>query len=871
MERPAFLDQKPPAGYIPGIGRGATGFSTRGENKNSKVPRRLADNKLKGNRFKKNDRKPSELTSDNQEAENIYSAIDSKLANRNKVAKPLDNGMNVPNQFADLKRSLATVTEDQWLNIPEAGDITRSNKRQRIEEQQLRKTYAAPDTLISNQLNLSKLTEEREKLLGKRLDSTILENKIVEEVSATQTYLQELDRLAIVNNVEGEDNLKKMRLILQSYRKSDPKKPEGWIASARLEEKSRKIKIAQNIIEQGCENCPRSEDVWLESIRLNAIDNHVCKVLVAKGIKFIPNSLQLWLKAAELESEIFNKQRVIRKAIQELPSKEELWKLIVGFESNTEEVLKILKKAVEFVPKSIDLWTALIKLQNSVDAKLSLGTVRKILPNEPLVWILTIYTEEKFNSECTINDLVGILEGGIKELNNNGIEMPLSQWLYEAHLLEKEWKATKSSESLIIAALGSQNSDLVTPQMLDMVISMEDCISKVVVYKTLLKFNPAKFSLWKLLKNTCEKVGQLDQLYITFETLLFENDEDNSIIKQHPILPLMYSKEVWKFGGDIEKAKNIIERTLKILPTNVEIWLAKIKLLCQSSEFEQVEDTFHEAMELLKLSSNSNLERLYYKYISFLRYRFDNKKAIELLETEYLDKFSTCNKLYLQWGQIYCDIGEYKKCQESFSIGTKKLPNSSLLWISLARLYENILNKPIKARSTLDIAIIKNPNQELLYLEKAQLEKRLRNESQATLLVSQGLQKFPKSSSLWVEKIRLLNTKKCSFKKTIFQDALKATSNSYQVLLEIGLSFYRERQYSTSLKWLERATKGNSQYGDSWLWLARCNQKLNQPIDHCLTQVKECEPTHGPEWVTISKGVNTQYLDSQSILNKLIQ
>lgn len=29
MERPSFLDQEPPAGYVPGIGRGATGFSTK--------------------------------------------------------------------------------------------------------------------------------------------------------------------------------------------------------------------------------------------------------------------------------------------------------------------------------------------------------------------------------------------------------------------------------------------------------------------------------------------------------------------------------------------------------------------------------------------------------------------------------------------------------------------------------------------------------------------------------------------------------------------------------------------------------------------------------------------------------------------------
>ena len=33
MEKPSFLEQEPPAGYVPGIGRGATGFSTKEKRK----------------------------------------------------------------------------------------------------------------------------------------------------------------------------------------------------------------------------------------------------------------------------------------------------------------------------------------------------------------------------------------------------------------------------------------------------------------------------------------------------------------------------------------------------------------------------------------------------------------------------------------------------------------------------------------------------------------------------------------------------------------------------------------------------------------------------------------------------------------------
>ena len=43
---------------------------------------------------------------------------------------------------------------------------------------------------------------------------------------------------------------------------------EAWIASARLEEVTGKLQAARNLIMKGCEECPKSEDIWLEAARL---------------------------------------------------------------------------------------------------------------------------------------------------------------------------------------------------------------------------------------------------------------------------------------------------------------------------------------------------------------------------------------------------------------------------------------------------------------------------------------------------------------------------------------------------------------------------------------------------------------------------
>jgi hypothetical protein len=51
----------------------------------------------------------------------------------------------------------------------------------------------------------------------------------------------------------------------------------AWIASARLEEVTGKLQTARNLIMKGCEECPKSEDVWLEAARLMVIfyTNHI--------------------------------------------------------------------------------------------------------------------------------------------------------------------------------------------------------------------------------------------------------------------------------------------------------------------------------------------------------------------------------------------------------------------------------------------------------------------------------------------------------------------------------------------------------------------------------------------------------------------
>ena len=54
--------------------------------------------------------------------------------------------------------------------------------------------------------------------------------------------------------------------------------------------------------------CPKSEDVWLEAVRLMPPDN--AKGVCALGVRNLPESVRIWIRAAELEQEPKAKRKV---------------------------------------------------------------------------------------------------------------------------------------------------------------------------------------------------------------------------------------------------------------------------------------------------------------------------------------------------------------------------------------------------------------------------------------------------------------------------------------------------------------------------------------------------------------------------------
>lgn len=75
--------------------------------------------------------------------------------------------------------------------------------------------------------------------------------------------------------------------------------------------------MARNLILHGCEECPKSEDIWLEAARL--VQPEQAKSVVAQGIRHLPQAVRLWVRAAQLETEVKSKKVVYKKGKHDYP------------------------------------------------------------------------------------------------------------------------------------------------------------------------------------------------------------------------------------------------------------------------------------------------------------------------------------------------------------------------------------------------------------------------------------------------------------------------------------------------------------------------------------------------------------------------
>ncbi|KAF9519699.1 hypothetical protein BS47DRAFT_1375004 [Hydnum rufescens UP504] len=877
----AFLTQQAPASYVAGLGRGASGFTTRsdiGPAREGPSAEVIAEAQAKRGEEVEPDPESYQdpdnemglfagtvYEADDEEADKIYDSVDAKMDERRKARREareaaereryLAERPKLQTQFADLKRGLSVVTDAEWENLPECASC-RSRSGEMVNSLDARQQelggFETPADNSGALTNLVEIGQARDNLLSLKLD------QISDSVAGSSStidpkgYLTDLNSVHIKTEAEIGD-IKRARMLFDSLVKSNPKHAPGWIAAACVEEHAGRMVAARKIIKMGCEKCPTNEDIWLEAARLH--NNDDAKVILANAVLHVAQSVKIWLTAANLEHELKAKKRVLRKALEHIPNSVTLWKQTISLETSPTDARILLARAVEVLPHSIELWLALARLETPENARKVLNKARKAVPTSHEIWIAAARlveqgamtddenapkTQETREKELGIVDMT--IQKGVEDLRKHQVVLNRDQWLSEAEKCEADG-AVRTSEAIVKAtvAMDVEEEDRESTWVGDMesALSRNKIATARAILAYALRVFPDKRGLWR-------RAADLEKVHGTRESLEAILTEAVKNCPQSEALWLMSAKEKW-MAEDIEGARSVLEAAFDANPESEQIWLAAFK-------FEGQNGKWAVARQLLERArSVANTERIWMKSAVFERQQGNLQAALQTVDAA-LAKFPQFAKLHMIKGQVLTDLRDISGARAAYAVGVKTCPKVPTLWILASRL-EEVDNKAIKARALLEKARLINPKDDILWSEAVGVEERNTGMQQAKTVMARGLQECPSSGLLWRARNRL-------------GDALKKSSDDPLVVCTVGRLFWTEGKVEKARVWFQRSVARNGDIGDCWAWWYKFEVEQGTK-EHQTIVADSCnaaEPRHGPVWQSVRKAMPNMSKSTVDIL-----
>jgi pre-mRNA-processing factor 6 len=850
------------------LGRGATGFTTQSDigpaRETSDTQKQFEQTPAEADeRFQDPDNEVALFAggtyeADDEEADKIWEAVDLKMDERRKsrrearereeLEKLTQERPKIQQQFSDLKRSLASVTEAEWENLPESMDNTRRKgaKNERLKE----RFVPVPDSILMNaqasgqmdstiestdgtMTDFVQFGQARGQVLGVKLDQASDSSSGSTNIDP-KGYLTDLGSLQIKTDADISD-YKKARTLLRSVITTNPKHAPGWIAAARLEEHMGKNGAAREVIAKGCEQCPKSDDVWLEAARLNTPEN--AKIILANAAQYVPESVRIWIKAMDLEGDVRAKKRVIRSALEFIPNSVSLWKTAISLEEDSEDARIMLSRAVECVPMSTELWLALARLEKYENAKKVLNRARAAIPSSHEIWITAAKLEETQDNDKMVDV---IIQRAVQSLSVKNNILDREGWLEQAEACEADGNVC-TAQAIVRHAVGldlDQDDQRRTwIEDAQRAAGHKSIHVARATYAHALKTYPNKKDLWL-------KAAFLEKAHGSIESLEELLKRAVTYVPQAETLWLMAAKEKW-LGGDVDGARTILSEAFIANPDSENIWLAAVKLESENGEHQRARALLTRARE------KASTRRVWMKSAVFERSQGNFKGALDILD-DALEKYSDFDKLWMIKGQILAhDMQDLTMARQVYAKATKACSKSIPLWIQAARV-EEAANVLIKGRAMLERARLLNPKTPELWLEAILLEERGGNQAMAKAMMSKALQECPDSGLLWSEAI-LMEPR--PLRKSKSADALKKTENDAKVVCVIARLFWQERKTEKARTWFQRVCKTDPDWGDGWAWWYRfeLQQGTHEQQEEVLQACVAAEPKYGALWASIAK------------------
>ena len=789
----------PPEGYVPGLGRGETGFVSYIEN----AVVEIQDEKDKVSEKTK----IKEEKADNA-ADDFYRTLEEKIASRNKKRTKRNSKKSeektifdeVRDQFADLSLTLKNVKANDWENIPDIG----STKNYRPKWELL--TYAS-DRMVTGDFSESSLMkedrlqdvlgtkstdleDEKEMMAVSRARTSVMKTMLSKQVRKytidTSEYQHELN-VEMERRLEGFSSLDEAASLYKKMTRNNKEDPVNWILRARIEERLGHYDVAKKVARDGLSYNLENEDLVLEAARLSPA-NEAQVILEASIKKNHQHSEKVWMTLAALQPNEMATNAVLERAIKFLPDKPEVWK--VASQHNEEQALDILKEGLKYNEGSETL-IAEGFLKSSTQEEIEFFNSQVKVESIELL-IAKAKAEERcsFDVEETIRKMLSLDEN--------------KDWILEAETLEREGfvkiptfisNTIKYSSEFVNRAQEAEKVDcpIVAEQLLRRVSATEN------QWMPLLSFLKRKGALQETIEDALDKY--MDNPLTVIQICDFLDDES--------------SCSVFKFA-------------LSKSPKSEKLVIAYTNRLIQSGQKEAATGIAKE--KSIELHS----AELYTFYESVLGKDAD------------IDIFYTGVKLFPNEPNMWLRLASRLQGKEKGKVlqtAVTKCPNVGIIHIEFIRAAKENGILPQQIRALFEKACNQCKDDEIVWLMASENEP---IEHKVALL--ETAKKFVKRPEIiWARQIELYPPEQRLLQCDL---AIQAIGEKRELLLLKGLCEWRRSEIDKARSTFKKVTEQSPQWGDGWAYRLRFEQEQGSERELAEVQhdVESCDIKSGFTW-----------------------
>ncbi|KAJ1980509.1 U4/U6 x U5 tri-snRNP complex subunit Prp1 [Dimargaris xerosporica] len=782
-----FLGKPAPPNYVAGLGRGASGFTTRSDIGPAREAPGADDAGARGGprnaRPKRGDAEaggtaeemyqdPDNETGlfatlpydhEDAEADRVYAAIDAKMDERRKSRREAREREElqelqakrprIQDQFSDVKRQLASMSAEDWESVPEVGDLVgkhRSKGRLRkLDNDPASMRYTpVPDTALLRSQQLGGVLTAVDPMAD-GLASTLppgATDGLATPQNGTLSTASSSDRVDLVEM----GRVRKQMLGYQLDKFSDSASgsstvdPRGYLTGLdsmviQSESEIADIKRARTLLHAVTSTNPKHAPGWIAAARLEEVAGKLsqARATIARGCEECAQSEDIWLEAARLNPEARAKQ-VLAQAVTQLPQSVKIWLQAMKLESDPKLKKRLVRKALELIPNSIVLWKTAVSLEEDpTNARILLSRAVELVPLAVELWLALARLEDYDNAR--------------KVINRARKAVPTSHeiWLAAARLEEQQSGHEEMVDTVIGRAVHffSEKGDIMSRD--HWLKEAEQCekdgfplTCQAIVRATIgLDVDPEdQEATWLDDAEQCISRGYI---------------QTARVIYSHAIQVFPNHQDMWlqaafleKHHGTAESLDALLKRAVKYCPQEEIFWLMGAKEKWLAGDVDA-------AREILGLAfdANPDSEQIWLAAIKLeMENRFfDNARV---LLTKAREQANT-PKIWMKSAMLERITQQDDAALQLLQTATAQFADYAKLWMIQGQIYEQ-QHHTANARTSYRHGTTHCPTSMPLWILAARLEEQAANlPIRARALLERARLLNPKTPELWIEAIRL--------------------------------------------------------------------------------------------------------------------